>query len=490
MHRNKLQVFALISTLCITSCFPSFVNAVELDGVGLVAKATEKDITVAKDLVICGIEGFTNIRVTANDSGKICGKLRVGDTAKILEKEKDSKWYKIQSGELVGYVLKEHCLTGKDIKYYIDEHKDLFKYEVKSKNYKPVGVYSSEFSSLSDNLVYSSTGKAIKDTYVYLSKDSDKSQDQTQPTDVYRAYSEDGFTSFYDKQDEDSIRHGLIPNDTELNIIEIDDEWTKVKWAEVDGYIKSMNMKHSVENIPLSNIASTIKVDEEVKVYDIDKKGWATVESKDTIGFVKVKYLDLTYISNSLASNVLSYSDSLAIEDWSSDFAYIKNEDESLSCISLANCDIVIIDKDAEVVNYDRVSGKKLDMSKLKDGETTKKRTKIVNYALKFVGNPYVWGGTSLTNGADCSGYVQSVLKHYDISIPRVACDQATAGKAVKPEKIRVGDLVFYEKDGVVNHVAMYIGNGEVVHASSPSSGIKISKVDYRNVVAIRNVID
>ena len=119
------------------------------------------------------------------------------------------------------------------------------------------------------------------------------------------------------------------------------------------------------------------------------------------------------------------------------------------------------------------------------------RRSKIVNYALQFVGNRYVWGGTSLTNGADCSGFTQSVLKHFGIGIPRVSRDQANAGRAVKSSEMRPGDLIFYTNSrGTVNHVAMYIGNGQVVHAASKKSGIKISSWNYRSPAKIRNVID
>ena len=118
-------------------------------------------------------------------------------------------------------------------------------------------------------------------------------------------------------------------------------------------------------------------------------------------------------------------------------------------------------------------------------------RNKIVNYALQFVGNRYVWGGTSLTKGADCSGFTQSVMKNFGISLPRVSRDQANAGRAVKSSEMRPGDLIFYTNSGgTVNHVAMYIGNGQVVHAASTRSGIRISTWNYRNPAKIRNVID
>ncbi|MDO4266629.1 MAG: SH3 domain-containing protein [Eubacteriales bacterium] len=117
-------------------------------------------------------------------------------------------------------------------------------------------------------------------------------------------------------------------------------------------------------------------------------------------------------------------------------------------------------------------------------------RNQIVNYACQFVGNPYVWGGTSLTNGADCSGFTMKVLEHFGISIPRVSRDQARAGVKVTSANMKPGDLVFYaNKSGTVNHVGMYIGNGQVVNAASRRSGIRIYRWNYRTPVAIRNVI-
>lgn len=119
------------------------------------------------------------------------------------------------------------------------------------------------------------------------------------------------------------------------------------------------------------------------------------------------------------------------------------------------------------------------------------RRNQIVNFALKYVGNPYVWGGTSLTNGADCSGFVQSVLKNYGISLPRTSREQAKVGRAINSSQMRPGDLIFYaNSSGTINHVAMYIGNGQIVHAASRRSGIRISTWNYRSPARIRNVID
>ena len=110
----------------------------------------------------------------------------------------------------------------------------------------------------------------------------------------------------------------------------------------------------------------------------------------------------------------------------------------------------------------------------------------IVNFATQFVGNPYVWGGTSLTNGADCSGFTQSVFANFGISIPRTAAAQASSGTPVDLSEIQAGDLLFYYGDSGIGHVTIYMGNGQVVHASNASTGITISDYGYRTPCSAR----
>lgn len=119
-------------------------------------------------------------------------------------------------------------------------------------------------------------------------------------------------------------------------------------------------------------------------------------------------------------------------------------------------------------------------------------RQKIVDYALQFVGNPYVWGGTSLTNGADCSGFTQSVMADNGISINRTAGAQSQGGTSVDLSNIQPGDLLFYSGSGDygIGHVSMYIGNGQVVHASNSTDGIIVSDINYRTPVSAKSYID
>lgn len=107
----------------------------------------------------------------------------------------------------------------------------------------------------------------------------------------------------------------------------------------------------------------------------------------------------------------------------------------------------------------------------------------IIQYAEQFVGNPYVWGGTSLTEGADCSGFVQSVYNEFGISLPRTSREQAVVGEQIALEDASPGDLIFYAEDGVVYHVVIYIGDGQSVQAMSTAAGIVTAPVDYESAV-------
>ena len=117
-------------------------------------------------------------------------------------------------------------------------------------------------------------------------------------------------------------------------------------------------------------------------------------------------------------------------------------------------------------------------------------RTRIVNYAVTFVGNPYRWGGTNPNTGADCSGFIQYVMEHAaGVELDRTSRQQAAEGQAIPASVMEPGDLLFYSSGKEIDHVAMYIGKGKIVHAANRRSGIKISSWNYRKPVTIRRVI-
>ena len=140
-----------------------------------------------------------------------------------------------------------------------------------------------------------------------------------------------------------------------------------------------------------------------------------------------------------------------------------------------------VIDSD-NTVDYDSYSESSSSSS---SSSSSGSGSSVVNYATQFVGNPYVWGGTSLTNGADCSGFVQSVYANFGVSLPRTSYEQQNAGTEVSYADAQPGDLICYG-----GHVAIYMGNGQIVHASNSRDGIKISdNAAYRTITSVRRLV-
>lgn len=108
----------------------------------------------------------------------------------------------------------------------------------------------------------------------------------------------------------------------------------------------------------------------------------------------------------------------------------------------------------------------------------------IVDYACQFIGNPYVWGGTSLTNGADCSGFVQSVFKNFGINLPRTSGEMRSSGTAVNYSDAMPGDIVCYD-----GHVGIYMGNGQIVNAINSRKGIGILSATYDDIITVRRLL-
>ncbi len=118
------------------------------------------------------------------------------------------------------------------------------------------------------------------------------------------------------------------------------------------------------------------------------------------------------------------------------------------------------------------------------------KRQKVVDFAERFIGNPYVWGGTSLTSGCDCSGFVMKVMENFGVTLPRCSYQQAEVGRPVTRDTVRPGDLIFYLRGSRVGHVVMYAGNGRVVEAKGAAYGIVVSEADLDSAYCMRSVLD
>ncbi len=157
-------------------------------------------------------------------------------------------------------------------------------------------------------------------------------------------------------------------------------------------------------------------------------------------------------------------------------------------CIDLDGEDVFL---NAEYVDIQERLDTAITMSELLYGAgVSDVRVSLVAEAQKYIGNPYVYGGTSLTKGTDCSGFTMRIFQKFGISLPRTAAEQARTGTKVSLSDVRPGDLIFYGSSKRISHVVIYIGNGQVVHASSKRTGIKISDMYYRTPVCARSYIN
>lgn len=228
---------------------------------------------------------------------------------------------------------------------------------------------------------------------------------------------------------------------------------------------------------------------------------WAHIKSGEVEGYVHTDYLLMGGKATMRAASVVSKMAKAtegglrvrSAPNTDSEILTTMGEGERLEVTAILD-GWIQVDLDAETAyisaEYAEVE-EELDtavtMTELLYGEgVTSVRVALCQYAQEFVGNKYVWGGTSLTNGVDCSGFTMQIYKKYGITLPHYSVSQSKMGKEVSLANAKPGDLVFYSKGGTVNHVGIYIGNGQVCHASNPKQGIKISPVGYRTIYCIR----
>lgn len=241
------------------------------------------------------------------------------------------------------------------------------------------------------------------------------------------------------------------------------------------------------------------------EVLEVTEDGWAHITSGEVDGYVSLDYLltgpDAKMKANDIVCTVaVANVDGLNVREQASTESAILTQvpmgEEMEYVETLEGWVKVSIDGEdayvaAEYVTVNERLDTAVTMTELLYGVgVSDVRVELVEYAKQFLGNPYVWGGTSLTKGADCSGFVLSVFKKFGVKLSRTAAAQSGHGTKIKASELQPGDLVFYgNASGAINHVALYIGGGRVIHASSPKSGIKISKYNYRTPVKCVSIL-
>ncbi len=286
----------------------------------------------------------------------------------------------------------------------------------------------------------------------------------------------DSYLNVREERSTDAEIAGKLSNNTFCDVLEIyRDGWVKIKSGKVCGYVAAeyLLVGERAEEIAEKKAKKTIKVNTSVlnvrSLPSTSTKTYGQIKRKSSIG---VKYENVTkeYIRKLLkknkslrrqlnASKRRKLLKSSNLEDW--------------ICVKY-NGKTAFVSKDYAKVVYTVKTGV------TEDEKANTQSEKIVKYAKKFLGNRYVYGGSSLKRGTDCSGFVMRVYQHFGYRLSRSSAAQARNGRKVKRSNLKPGDLLFYKKRGRISHVSMYIGDGKVIHASNEKNGIIISSVGYR----------
>jgi cell wall-associated NlpC family hydrolase len=269
------------------------------------------------------------------------------------------------------------------------------------------------------------------------------------------------YTYVREEATEDSEWVGKLYQNSTVEVLEYVGEWTRIRSGAVEGYVPSESLwtgddakEHEEEykqyqikvKADVLNVREGQDVNSKVlaqiregQIYNVSNKeeaAWYQLEINGTTGWVRADYVEfmVTYI-----------------------YAETKEEEE------------------ARLAEEERLAALK---AKQKAGQA------VVDFACQFIGNPYVWGGTSLTNGADCSGFVQAVFANFGISLPRTTWGMESVGTAVSYSEAMPGDLILYS-----GHVGIYMGNGQIINAQTEATGIGVTPAGYAPIITVRRVL-
>ncbi|MBR1455281.1 MAG: SH3 domain-containing protein [Lachnospiraceae bacterium] len=454
-------------------------------------KSIDNVINSYENLGIVKCNGYINFRSEPNEKNtrSIIGLMNNGDALDILEWDvKGSSIYcKVKSGGMTGYVAKQYVTTGDLARSEAEKNvavraivlvdklrmrseptidaDNIVGTTYKGERYKLESIENGWVKVFADNLEDVSYAYLNADNkYIEIAYCLSEARTQDLKSDVLNYYDNLGVST---ARDYINIRKtaktngtiiGKLPGKAGCEILGESGSFYKIKSGKVTGFVSKQYLATGkrAEDLALqyADLRAIIKI-AALKVRSgpgTKYKQWTTIRREETY----------------IVTNQLDGWVEVEID-----------EDSDKGYISTSN-------------NYVEVRyalDQAIEFHPATKGPTTL-RTNLKNTALKYIGGRYVWGGTSLSSGVDCSGFVQQIFKQYGVTLPRVSKEQAKVGVAVSSGNKKVGDLIFYaNSSGVVDHVAIYIGNNQVVHAASTKAGIKISNWDYRTPHSIRNVL-
>ncbi len=410
------------------------------------------------NIAVSKVSGSVNIRTEANTTSSVTGKIYNDCAATILDtvEGEGGKWYKIQSGSVTGYIKSEYFVTGQ-------------KAETKAKE------------------VGKTYGTVVDTTSLRLRESPDLTSKTLTLLSEGAQYSVVGQEGDFLKVSVDTDLEGYVFKDymktsVEFNkAVSVEEEKAKEedeakRKEEADKAIKELEAVKKAESKAAETKAETTASKKETAVAKAETTAAPKAETqketaKETEAAVKViaanpeKAEDVTVAAPTVKQETKAET---KIETKAEAKAETKAE--------------TIIEAKTETKSEGPGTKKETSSSKSTESSSveTASRTALIAYAQQFLGNPYVYGGTSLTKGADCSGFVMSVFSHFGISTGRSSRDQAARGKTIPVSEVKPGDLLFYASGSYINHVGIYVGNGKIIHSSTPATGICYAPSNYR----------
>ena len=439
----------MLASLCLTS------SLTVSGSMSIMAGATETAGTdLTGQLAFAQCEEYINIRSSASTEGEVTAKIYNNGAVTILGQEGD--WYEVESGNATGYVKAEYFATGE------------------------------EAQQIAGEIAYN----VAKVHPEYLNIRSGPSEDY-------------GLVSVAEQSDE-------------LEVVAYDGDWMKVALGDdVYGYVNAYYVAYET----YYPVAETLEEEQtrlqaeqeaaETAWADAQAEEWTDTYEEDTWTETEAPAEDTWTETEAPAEDTWTETEAPAEDTWTETEAPAEDtwtdtevpaedtwteteapaedtwtETEAPVEDTWTETEAPVEDTWTETEAPAEDTWTETEAPQTEAPSSSGLGTDIANYAVQFVGNPYVWGGTSLTNGADCSGFVQSVFANFGIGLSRTAASQAGGGVSVSVDSLQAGDLVFYSHGGGIDHVALYIGGGQVVHAANSNSGIIISDCYYNTPVS------
>ena len=435
MHYKKLWITSCILAAGLTMNLAGVVNAADAE---------------TGELIFAQCESYINIRSEADENSEVVAKLYNDGSATVEETDEDG-WYKIKSGNAIGYVKSEYFATGEQAK----EIADKVAYNVAVVNAEALNVRAtpSEESTVID-VASESEELEVVDT-------SGEWATVALGNDVYGFIHPDycEYKTYYP------------------TAVTLEEEADRQAAEEAKAKEETVTEQPAEE-------ASYKEVSENTDISDSEDVSYA----EDTAS-ADATYTDETPSTEEAYVDEIPETDAVYTDETpSTDTAYVDETPETdVPYTEAPETDAPYTEAPETEAPYTEVPETEAPYTEAPETEAPASDSsvgqEIANYAVQFVGNPYVYGGTSLTNGTDCSGFTQSVMANFGIYIARTAADQAYGGTSVSVSDIQPGDLLFYSDGSGISHVALYIGGGQIVHAATESQGIIISSYNYDSPV-------